>query len=153
MAARKNGEDIYQVLKQDHQTVQKLFEQIEGTSDRAQKSRLQLFEQLSGELLAHAHAEQEIFYRTLLDLVEDRDMLLEAFEEHGVVETLIKDIEGCDPSEERWLAKVTVLKEMVEHHVEEEEKEMFRAAKKVLSAEEARELARRMQEQKSAQRS
>jgi hypothetical protein len=69
---------------------------------------------------------------------EEREMWLEAFEEHGVVEKLVADIEACDPTEERWLAKVIVLKEMVQHHVEEEEKELFKAAKKALTKEEAR---------------
>ena len=143
------GEDFYQVLKQDHRTVADLFEKIEETSEGAGKTRTQLFSKLRDELLAHAHAEQEIFYTTLLDRVDDRDPLLEAFEEHGVVEKLVADIEGCEPDDERWLAKVVVLKELVEHHVEEEENEIFKTARKELSKEEALELGRKMQASKT----
>jgi hemerythrin-like domain-containing protein len=144
--------DIYELLKQDHRAVADLFKRIEASSERAGKSRAELFGKLSSDLLAHAHAEQATFYTALLDRVEDREALLEAFEEHGVVEKVVKDIESCDPSDERWLAKLIVLKEMVEHHVEEEESEIFKMAKKEFSEDEARALAEEMRERKAEER-
>jgi hypothetical protein len=149
------GEDIFDLIKQDHRAVEALFKKIEATDEEGEETRGELFGELSENLLAHAHAEQATLYTTLLDRMEDRDqreMWLEAFEEHGVVEKLVADIEACDPTEERWLAKVIVLKEMVAHHVEEEEKELFKAAKKALTKEEARALADEMRERKAEER-
>ena len=144
--------EIYEVLKKDHKAVAALFEQIEETTERAQKGRKDLFATLREQLLAHALAEQEVFYKPLLARVEkdreDRDLLLEAFEEHNVLELLFGDIDGCPVDDERWLSKVTVLREIVEHHVEEEEKELFTLAREHFSKEEAQEIARQMQERK-----
>jgi hypothetical protein len=152
-----NGEDIFDLIKQDHRAVEALFKKIEATEDEgeSEETRGELFGELSENLLAHAHAEQATLYTTLLERMEDREqreMWLEAFEEHGVVEKLVADIEACDTTEERWLAKVIVLKEMVAHHVEEEEKELFKAAKKALTKEEARALADEMRERKAEER-
>ncbi|MGH8311451.1 MAG: hemerythrin domain-containing protein, partial [Steroidobacteraceae bacterium] len=82
--------EIYQLLRLDHQNVIELFEELERTPARPLKARTDAYEELRRELLSHAQAEQEVFYTALLDRVPDRDLVLEAFEEHGVVERLFK---------------------------------------------------------------
>ncbi len=121
---------ILDLLKQDHKEVSDLLEEMCDTTERAAKKRQQLFEACRTALLAHAHAEAEIFYKPLLEEGDDPDALLEAEVEHQVVERLVEDIAATEPGDEKWLAKVTVLQELIEHHVEEEESEIFKAARK-----------------------
>ena len=142
--------EIYEVLKKDHKAVAELFEQIEKTTERSHKGRKDLFATLRGALLPHAQAEQEVFYKPLLARVEKRDLLLEAFEEHHVLELMFDDIERCPVDDEGWLAKVTVLREVVEHHVKEEEGELFKVARKHFSKEEAQEIGEKMKARKAA---
>jgi hemerythrin-like domain-containing protein len=127
---------ILNLLKEDHREVDDLLEQIVDTTARAAKKRQQLFEQVKTALLAHSHAELELFYKPLLEKGEDPDALLEAEVEHQVVERLLMDIEQTDPSDEKWLAKVTVLQELVQHHVKEEEKEIFKLAREAFEKDE-----------------
>ena len=82
---------------------------------------------------------------------ETRDITLEAFEEHRLVKQLLGELESLDKGEEKWTAKFTVLKENIEHHVEEEEDEMFKKARKVLSEEDAETLGTRMEKAKAEQ--
>jgi hemerythrin-like domain-containing protein len=142
------GGDVFDLIRSDHEAVRDLFKRMEETSDRAGKARAALFAALADELLAHSRAEQEVFYQALAERAPERTLLLEAVEEHGVVERAVADLETCPTEDERWLAKLTVLKELVEHHVEEEESEIFRLARKLLSREEALELGAAMQERK-----
>jgi len=139
--------NIYQLLEKDHVTVSELFEQIEETSAEARKLR-ELFSTLRAELLAHLQAEQEVFYRALLERVDDQDLLLEAFEEHALVEKLIGDVESCAAGEPRWKDKLAGLKDLVEHHVEVGEGEIFEMAREHLEKEEAEQIALRMQARK-----
>ena len=140
--------DVFDLIRSDHESVREIFKRMEETSERAPKARSTLLAELCDELLAHARAEQEVFYQALVERVNDRALVLEAVEEHGVVERAVFDLEACPPEDERWLAKLTVLRELVEHHVEEEETEMFRLARQVLSRDEALELGGEMQERK-----
>src|SRR5262249_38341027 len=121
---------ILNLLKEDHQEVKDLLEQMCDTTERAAKKRQQLFEKMKTALVAHSHAEDAVFYQPLLKDGDDADAILEAEVEHQVVERLLMDIEQTEPTDDKWLAKVTVLKELVEHHVEEEESEIFKAARK-----------------------
>jgi hemerythrin superfamily protein len=127
---------ILNLLKEDHKEVSDLFEQMVDTTERAGKKRQQLFEQLKSALMAHSHAELEVFYRPLLEKGDDPDSLLEAEVEHQVVERLLMDVEQTDATDEKWLAKVTVLKELVQHHVKEEEKEIFKLARETFEKDE-----------------
>jgi hypothetical protein len=140
--------DIYQLLEKDHDSVRNLFEQIEKTSTGARRPREALFSALRAELLAHLQAEQEVFYSTLLQRIDDQDLLLAAFEEHPLVAQLIKDVDSCAAEEQRWKEKLAALKDLVEHHVEQGEGEIFEMAREHLEKEEAEELGVRMQERK-----
>ena len=143
--------DVYTLLKQDHEKVSGIFAQLEETTERAEKTREELFARLKQELDVHAHIEETIFYPELRREAETREITLEGFEEHKVVKRLLHELDQNDVGSEQWTAKLKVLKENVEHHVEEEEGEMFKSARKVLAQERAEELGARMEEEKKAQ--
>ena len=143
--------DAFTLLKKDHKTVAGLMDKIEETTERAVKGREELFTQLKNELDIHARIEETILYPVLEKAEPTHDISLEAYEEHKVVKQLLSELESEPKNAEEWTAKFTVLKENVEHHVEEEEGEMFTKARKVLSKEEIEELGRRLEEAKGKQ--
>ena len=106
---------------------------------------------LQQELDVHAHIEETIFYPVLKQEAETREVTLEGFEEHHVIKTLLKELAASDVGSEQWTAKLKVLKENVEHHVEEEEGEMFKGAREVLSKDRLEDLGTRMEAEKKAQ--
>jgi iron-sulfur cluster repair protein YtfE (RIC family) len=142
--------DAFELLKQDHEKVSGIFEKLEPTTENAVKTREELFTRLKNELDVHARIEEQIFYPAIKDAQETHDITLEAFEEHRVVKRLLSELEAMPVKDERWGAKLKVLKENVEHHVEEEEDEMFKSARKVLSQEQVEELGARMEAAKKA---
>src|ERR1044071_2072559 len=142
----------FNLLKSDHEKVAGILSSIEETTERAAKGRDELFARLKQELDLHAKIEEEIFYPALEDSEETRDVTLEAYEEHNLVKQLLAELESQPKDTEEWTAKFTVLKENVEHHVEEEEGEMFTKARKVLSEEEIDALGDRLQEAKRQNR-
>jgi thiamine kinase-like enzyme len=143
--------NAFELLKQDHKKVSDIFSKLEETTERAEKSRDELFTTLKQELDIHAHIEETIFYPVLKREAETRAITLEGFEEHKVVKTLLTELEAEDQTTEQWTAKLKVLKENVEHHVEEEEGEMFKSAREVLTNEQIQDLGARMEEEKKIQ--
>ena len=137
--------DAFELLKKDHEKVSGIFEKLEPTTERGVKTREELFTQLKNELDIHAKIEEEIFYPAIKEARKTHDITLEAFEEHHVIKQLLAELDKLSKDDETWGAKLTVLKENVEHHVEEEEGEMFSGAKKVLSSEQIEELGARME--------
>ena len=133
--------DPFELLKKDHQTVSKLFERIEAATGSA---KLGIFQQIKGELELHMHIEEVIFYPALQKAKQTRDLTLEAYEEHKVVKGLLEELDATGTVTDEWKAKLTVLKENVEHHVDEEENELFDKANDVLTGEEAESLGDRM---------
>jgi hemerythrin superfamily protein len=119
MAESKNTPDAVALLKADHRTVEDLFENYEKASGDGRKQKIA--EQICMELTVHAKIEEEIFYPACEGKVEE-DLLKEAYVEHDAAKLLIAQIEAGGPSDEFYDAKVTVLQEEIEHHVEEEEK-------------------------------
>src|SRR5512147_317805 len=111
------------ILKQDHQTVKGLFQEITRASD--QKQRRDLFDKIDTELEIHAHIEETIFYPALEQHEELADMVAEALEEHQQVKGLLEEIEEAGTDSHDFGAKLQELMENVEHHVKEEEGEMF----------------------------
>ena len=138
----------FALLKADHEKVAGILETIEGTTERAAKGRDELFARLKAELDLHAMIEEEIFYPALEETDEAREITLEAYEEHRLVKQLLSELEAEPKDTEEWTAKFTVLKENIEHHVEEEEGEMFKKARKALSEEEIESLGEQLQEAK-----
>lgn len=123
--------DPFKLLKADHRTVSELFERIESARGQAKSVA---FKKLKNELDLHAHIEEKILYPALKKAQESRDITLEAYEEHKVVKDLLAELAAGKPGDQ-WNAKLTVLKENVDHHVGEEEGELFDKAKDVLTSE------------------
>ncbi len=140
--------NAFQLLKEDHQKVSGIFQQLEPTTERAEKTRTELFAKLQQELDIHARIEETVFYPAIKQAAETREIVLEGFEEHHVVKMLLKELESLPVDTEQWTAKLKVLQENVEHHVEEEESEMFQSARQVLSEDEINDLGTRMEELK-----
>ena len=115
--------DGLELLKQDHQAVKDLFDQIDDAEDG--KQRKKLFDQIDTQLNIHAHIEETVFYPEMQKIDQLKDMVEEALEEHQEVKTLLEEIEGLDPEAEQFSASLEELMENVEHHVAEEEDEMF----------------------------
>ena len=141
--------NAFQLLKEDHQKVSGIFQQLEPTTERAEKTRTELFAKLKEELDVHARIEESIFYPAIKQAAATREIVLEGFEEHHVIKTLLKELEALPVDTEEWAAKLKVLQENVEHHVEEEEGEMFQKARDVLDEEQINHLGARMEELKT----
>jgi hemerythrin superfamily protein len=133
-------------LESDHKKIASLLTALEETTERAVKTREKVHEELEVALTAHAKIEEEILYPVLEELKKTHDITLEAVEEHHVIKTLLKELAQLPEKSEHWTAKLTVLKEMVEHHVKEEEGDMFPKARKALSEAQQEELGEQVQE-------
>jgi hemerythrin-like domain-containing protein len=137
--------DALTLLKRDHDKVKGLLKELEPTTERALKTRTELFDQIKSELTVHEIIEEEIFYPTLKQHPKAKDIVLEGYEEHGVVDILMGELEGMSVEDERWGAKAKVMIENIEHHIEEEEGEMFDKARQVLDRDELEELGKAME--------
>jgi hemerythrin-like domain-containing protein len=141
--------DAIAMLKADHDKVKDLLNQLESTTERGVKTREELFATIKGELTVHETIEEEIFYPALKEHPKAKELVLEAYEEHHVVDNVMAELEGLDVADETWGAKATVMKENVEHHMEEEESEMFKQARQVFEREELEQLGERMATRKA----
>lgn len=144
--------DVFELLKKDHEKVSGIFEKLDATTERGVKTREELFAQLKQELDVHTRIEEEYLYPVLKDASETEELTLEAYEEHNVVKQLLVELEELSKDDETWGAKLKVLKENVEHHVEEEEGELFDGAREVLSQEQLEELGAQMEAAKREQK-
>lgn len=124
--------EFFQTLEKDHQEVKGILEKLESASDRAVKSKEDQFLKLKQELIPHMKGEEKHFYPALTDKKGARKKALEALEEHHVAETVLKELDKLPKDAENWSAKLKVFKELVEHHIEEEEEEVFEAAEDAL---------------------
>jgi len=141
--------DAIALLEADHQKVKQLLTELDSTTERGVKTRTELFATIKGELTLHEIVEEEIFYPELKAHPKAKDIVLEAYEEHHVVDLLMGELETLDVSDQTWGAKATVMKENIEHHIEEEEGEMFRQARQVFDAAEREDLGARMETRKT----
>lgn len=126
--------DIFEYLHADHEKVSKLFKQFEKTESSRRKREIMEF--LAEELIKHARAEQTIFYSALEQFEESKDEALHGLKEHQEIEDHVSRILTKTTVDEAWIQDVEALKDLVDHHVSEEEGPLFRKAKKVLSEEE-----------------
>jgi hemerythrin superfamily protein len=126
------GQDAIALLTADHREVSEMFEQFEQLGDRATTSKEKLKDKICKALIAHTTIEEEIFYPAVraAKVEEGEDMVDEAIVEHASAKDLIKQLQEMQPGDDLYDAKVKVLSEQIEHHVQEEEKEMFPKAKK-----------------------
>jgi hemerythrin-like domain-containing protein len=136
--------DAIKLLTQQHREVEKLFEQYEKAGDRAKATKRKLCEKISDALAVHAAIEEKIFYPATKD-ARTEELLHEAVEEHLSAKRIIADLVEGDVDDDRMDAAMSVLKEQIEHHVEEEENELFPKVKKLLDADRLNELGDEMQ--------
>jgi hemerythrin-like domain-containing protein len=144
--------DAIALLKQDHSLVKHLLEQLTESTTRAVKKRGELLQQIHINLKAHTTIEEEIFYPAFKEAgkKEEEKMYYEALEEHRAAEDLVlPDLMKTDPATEQFSGRAKVLKELIEHHIEEEEQEMFKDAKKLLSKDELNALGAQMETRKA----
>jgi len=140
--------DAITLLKTDHDRMRELLTRLEATTERGVKTRTELFATIKGELTVHEVIEEEIFYPELKAHPKAKDIVLEAFEEHHVVDLVMGELENLPVDDESWGAKAIVMKENVEHHMEEEEGEMFKTARSVFDEAELDALGKRMEARK-----
>lgn len=140
--------DALSLLKDDHDKIKKLLSEIKETTERAEKTRGELFSQIKLGLTVHEVIEEEIFYPALKEHPRAKEIVLEGYEEHDVVSRLLGELDALDPTDETFGPKAKVMAENVEHHIEEEEGEMFEKARQVFDRDELRELGERMARRK-----
>jgi hypothetical protein len=143
-----SGTDALTLLETDHRRLESLLAKGEETTDRAVKGRTELLHTLTAELNLHELIEEKVLYPVLKTHPEAKAVVLEGFEEHHVADTIVNELHRLAKDNEQWGAKFRVLKENIEHHIEEEEGQMFRTARAVLSREELHELGARMAQMK-----
>ncbi len=131
MTAKKSGNDAIDLLLDDHKQVRQLIKQYEKMHEKAGADEKQeLAEQICNEFLLHADIEEQFFYPAAREALEEEDLIDEAEVEHASARDLVAQIQAMQPDDPMYDAKVKVLGEYIEHHVEEEEKEMFPKVKK-----------------------
>ena len=128
MPRKSAKNDALSLLKADHDKVRKMFREFEKLEDTEEKA--QLVRQACTELKVHTQIENEIVYPALREAIEDEELMNEALVEHQAAEELISQLEEMQPDDEMYDAKFTVLGEYVNHHIAEEQKEMFPKARK-----------------------
>jgi Hemerythrin HHE cation binding domain len=147
-----NPLDVLTLLKEDHDRIKKILEDGESTTERGEKTRTELFDRLKTILTAHEAMEEEVLYPALKAHPKAKELTLEAYEEHHVVDLVMEELERTPVTDEQWGAKFTVAKENIEHHIEEEEGEMFKKARTILDKARLLELGARMQAMKQRAR-
>jgi hemerythrin-like domain-containing protein len=129
-----------QLLEKQHRKVESIFKKLEDGSPDAEKLALEL----ANDLVAHMTIEQDIFYPAIREV--DEDLVLESYEEHALAEVALKRLLAIAPDDGAWKARVVALKELIEHHVQEEEQELFPKVEKALGEERLNELGSEMKE-------
>src|SRR5690348_12041632 len=140
--------DAITLLKKDHELVKDLMNKMAEEDDPDQLSSM--FEQLVDELGIHERIEEEIFYPALQKLPKAKEDVLEAFEEHHVVDEIVTEMD-VETDDDKWKAKFTVMKESVEHHIKDEEDKLFPKAEKLLGDEKLGALGVQMADLKEAE--
>jgi hemerythrin-like domain-containing protein len=147
----RKGVDAIALLIQDHQKVKRLLKQLNATTEKAVAHRESLFKEITNELKIHTELEEQIFYPAYKEAARKSDAHLyyEAIEEHHLVDVVLPEIEASDVESEEFAAKAKVLRDLIEHHTEEEEKQMFPKARKAMGTKELAELGTQIQERKT----
>ena len=140
--------DALDLLEDDHKKVKKLLEELDSTTERGVKTREELFARIKTEMLVHESLEEELLYPALKEHPKSKEVALEGYEEHHVVNEIMGELEETPVDDEKWGAKASVMKENVEHHIEEEENEMFKKARQIFDKEDLEKLGERMEARK-----
>lgn len=139
-----------ELLKQDHKAVAELFAAHEAAGDQAHAQKREIAEKILNALDVHTQIEEEIYYPAARDGATDETdkLLAEAYEEHQVAKRLMAELRVSSPGAEEWDAKMKVLKEAIEHHVEEEETELFPKVRETLGSSYLQEVGERLEARK-----
>jgi hemerythrin-like domain-containing protein len=139
--------DAISLLTQDHRKVKRLLAALDATTERATNRRETLLKKIENEITVHSKIEEEIFYPAYKDAVRksDEHIYYEALEEHHLVDVVIPEMKAESAESEEFGAKAKVLRDLVEHHAEEEESEMFPKARKAIGKEELLEIGKQIQ--------
>lgn len=124
------ADNLFTQLHQEHQNFKMLFEQI--LEQKNVDAKVDLFNNLKKTLIPHMKSEEEVFYPELYNHGDTKEMSLEALEEHHVAEAALMELSKSDPFMENWRPKAKVLSEILNHHIEEEESEIFNAARDII---------------------
>lgn len=144
--------DAITLLENDHRRLEDLLKQGQDTTERARKTRRELLATITAVLGVHELIEEKLLYPALKKYPEARDIVLEGFEEHHVADVIVKELHEVSTDDEQWGAKFKVLKESIEHHIQEEEGPMFRTARGVMTREALQALGAQMAEMKRGSR-
>jgi hemerythrin HHE cation binding domain-containing protein len=144
-----SDQDAIALLEKDHRRFEQLLKQGEKTTGRAGKERTELLNALTTELTLHELVEEKILYPALKAHPEARDIVLEGYQEHHIADVLTQELHTLPADDERWGAKFKVLKESLEHHIQEEEGDMFRKARGIFSREDLQALGAQMAKMKA----
>lgn len=136
------------LIKADHERLSDLLEEALDADEP--RDRADLLHQMRAELMAHEHMEETVFYPALRSHAEAKEIVLEGYEEHHVIDMILDELLDVPEETDQWKAKLKVLKENIEHHIEEEEGEMFKYAKQVFDDATLEELGEKMQAAKEA---
>lgn len=140
--------DPFQILSKDHRAVEHLFELIEKTDNREAKRREQLFQKVRQELELHTQIEEKVFYPELKRHDGIRQLVGQALEGHREVKEMLREIGAVSAEDDQWSEMINELKMAVEHHVREEEGQIFLAAREELDESRIGEIGRRIEEMK-----
>ena len=138
--------EFFQTLKKDHVEVKGILGQLSETKEL--KKRDELFQKLTEELVPHMKAEESAFYAPLSAKKEAHEDALEGLEEHHVSEIVLKELEKMPKGQDQWGAKLSVFKELVEHHIKEEESKIFKSAEKVFEKNEFEVILKKFDQEK-----
>jgi hemerythrin-like domain-containing protein len=145
---KKMHNEFFQMLKKDHEEVKGILGQLKETKESASKKREELFQKLKEELVPHMKAEEKTFYQPLMAKKEVRDDAMEGIEEHHVADLVFKELQKMQKGEDQWGAKMSVFKELVEHHIKEEEGKIFKDAEKALGHDEIQNIMKKFDQEK-----
>jgi hemerythrin superfamily protein len=135
------------LLTKDHRKVQKILDQLVETTARSSAKRRELLQVLKQELQIHEKVEEKLFYPRL-NKGKEKEQIIEAYEEHHLVDKLLAELEKTDIKDEHWKAKITVLRENLVHHIKEEENEIFPKAHQKLGEKALNEMGEKIQAMK-----
>ena len=139
---------FFQLLKKEHQEVKGILSQLKESKEMAVKKREELFQKLTEALVPHMKAEEKTFYQPLAAKKEAREDAMEGIEEHHVAEMVFKELQKMQKGEDQWPAKLSVFKELVEHHIQEEEGKIFKSSKKALGDDELQNIMKQFEQEK-----
>ncbi|NLD72428.1 MAG: hemerythrin domain-containing protein [Chloroflexi bacterium] len=147
--------DVFEIIHNDHEAVQKILTDLEETTSRAHQKRKEGLAKFTQEIEPHMLAEEEVFYPQIQDAGKDetevRQHVIEGYDEHRLAKMVLSELQQMDTQDEAWAPKLKVLKDLIEHHIEEEESEIFEGAREVLNQNQIDQVTKQFQQAKDQQ--